>query len=87
MEIYLDSAAKHSLFHSAHVLSAVCEKKYPYTMKRVERDSKGIKVGREGYLRDLGCVDVAQNAVANILSQGELVDAGFCVTYDSDADE
>jgi hypothetical protein len=77
--VVFDSAAEASLFKNADLCHNVKPLDYPYYMGGVEKKSRGVLVDRVGDFQDLGPVHISAQSIANIVSEGELEDAGFDV--------
>jgi hypothetical protein len=74
--LVFDSAACFSIVWNSMLCHDVTAIESPYNMGGVEKDSVGVLVSHEGVLPEFGAVHIADNSVANILSQVVLTDAG-----------
>jgi len=86
-EVLFDCAAGRSVMKSRDLLHNIKQSSSITTIGGVNKDSEGITVSEDGEFEDLGRVGVSENSVANILSQAELLDKGFGVSYDTSSDQ
>lgn len=84
--IMMDCAAGVSLFRNAGLLHDVESIKCG-SVAGVNKDAPGLKISKKGQFSDIGEVAQSDGAVANILSQAQMVERGHRVSYDSDEDE
>lgn len=85
--VHLDSQAAKSIFKSVDMVRFHRKHPRPFTLGGIDAKGTGLRVTTMGSFRDLGPVGLHEQAVANILSQSEMVDAGHEVTYVTKRDE
>lgn len=86
-ELIFDSAAGLSVFRNKNLLHDLTFVDREGTIGGVNKESPEIVIKRVGKFDDLGVVAYSENTVANIISQGQMVERGHRVSYDSVEDE
>lgn len=86
-EVLFDCAAGRSVIKCRDLLHDIQPAHVVATIGGVNKDSEGLIVSEEGVFADLGKVGVSSDSVANILSQAELLDKGYKVSYNSVQDQ